>query len=283
MQMLLAVPAGLHFNAFIHHQLELNNPDNYKRFGTLLGINVALACISLPLALLIHNFPPTPPCASAEQPYPLPNLGVYASREIASRDCDSWSINSPTGQGSPRSTPLSARDVFSSHFAFQRARRGRGKRREGMFLDLPRILQQPSFWVLLLAFSLTIGAFSTFFLIMAELLDRSDPVRGYFKAPTMAISLAKLAGSFGSIAFIAGAFCLGTHVSLLSLAHYACCRHCSLMSGPQLQKEGPVLLHRLICLYCSIGCSTSSDLWAWPCAQGKGHVCCGRFPWRGRA
>jgi hypothetical protein len=204
MQMLLAVPAGLHFNALLHQQLGLNNADNHSRFGALLGIDVGLAIITLPLMLLIHNFPPTPPCASAEKPYPAPALGAYASRDINSRDGDSWSIQSPSGQVSPHSTPLSARDVFSSHFAFQRARRGRGKHRAGMFLDLPRILQQPSFWLLLLAFSLALGAFSTFYLIIAELLDPAERFRGYSAAPSMGVSLAKLAGSFGSIAFIAG-------------------------------------------------------------------------------
>jgi hypothetical protein len=192
MQMLLAVPAGIHFNPLLYSILNLDDEANTKQFGVVLGINVAIAALALPAALLLRNAPPSLPCPSAEQPFQAHlNEGHSYS---APQSSPSIAISPQRSQSTPLSGGLSAQRDLSA----QRARRGQGCERRGLPTDLRRLLQTPSFLLLLVAFSLTMSAFSTFYLFMEEFLDRAPSATG--------VNLYKVIASIGAVAFTAGAY-----------------------------------------------------------------------------
>ena len=77
--------------------------------------------------------------------------------------------------------------------------RGHGRVRQGAWHDLHSLLTFWDFWVLLVAFSLTVGSFNVLHLLMEEFLDRnSDSGR------IVGMHTVKVLGSFGAIAFPAG-------------------------------------------------------------------------------
>jgi hypothetical protein len=199
MQMLLAVPAGMHFNALLHGVLKLQTLAHADSFSTVLKIDVALAAVAVPAAFLLRHAPPSPPCASAEQPYPAePRAPGSVSPTSSRAGHTQLHAYSPGRSGS---TPLS--DAHARHgaaareLAGQRGARGQGCQRGGLLADVPRLLRAPSFVLLLVAFSLTVSALLTYYLNVEEFLDRPPEKTG--------VNVAKLLGSAGAVAFTAGA------------------------------------------------------------------------------
>ena len=186
--MLLAAPAGLHFNALLSCLLDLQLPENFGRYKVVLLIDVALAVLAIPAAALLRHAPPNPPCASAEQPYPphahAPGVVSPSSSQVGQQQLPAYSPNAV------HSAPLSQHEHVR-----QRGAEGQGSERCGILEDVPRLLRSRSFLVLLLAFSLTIGAFNTYYLNMEESLD----------VYPLGVHLGKTIASFGAVAFTAGA------------------------------------------------------------------------------
>lgn len=190
--MLLAIPSGLHFNALLHEILNLENAANGDRFSTVLFINLALAAIAVPAAFCLRDAPPRPPCTSAEQPL---RGGAVAVAAPQLRSEDSRLAGIQTATLTQTSTMLSG--GLSQTDTIMRERRGQGLQRRGLTSDSGRLLRTPSFLLLLAAFSLTVSVFSTLYLFLDEFLDRPPTVPG--------VNVPKLLGSFGGMAFIAGA------------------------------------------------------------------------------
>eukprot|EP00892_Ulva_mutabilis_P006412 jgi/Ulvmu1/4142/UM019_0121.1 len=190
--MCLAIPAGLHFNSLLHRWVESSGLEYSLQSARLLLVHVGIAAMALVCAPILRSAPPHKPCITAEHP-----CGVsFRPEEHAC--LSERSLLSPPSH--PSSSVVSSLEGGTDTAALaHRLLRGHGRVRQGAWQDLHSLLTFWDFWVLLVAFSLTVGSFNVLHLLMEEFLDR-NPDTGRI----VGMHSIKVLGSFGAIAFPAG-------------------------------------------------------------------------------
>ena len=166
-QMLLSVPAGLLSSALLNGALNLQAWHNSDRFRTVFAVDAVLAALTVPLSLLLRHAPERPPCASAETPYPSDGSAVGPPGDVS--PTSSRTTSHQVRAYSPAyssSTAMSGGGAPKQLVVAQRGERGQGGARRGLFRDTARLLRTWPFLLLLLAFSLTLGALNTYWLNM---------------------------------------------------------------------------------------------------------------------
>lgn len=190
--MCLAIPAGLHFNSLLHQWVESSGLEYSLQSARLLLLHVGVAALALICAPVLRSAPPLKPCITAEHPCGVgsrPDDGACVSeRSLLSPLSRQASSLASSLEGAPDTAALAHRLL-----------RGHGRVRQGAWRDLQSLLTFWDFWVLLLAFSLTVGSFNVLHLLMEEFLER-NPESGRI----LGMHAVKVLGSFGAIAFPAG-------------------------------------------------------------------------------
>lgn len=190
--MCLAIPAGLHVNSLLHQWVESSGLEYSLQSARLLLLHVGVAALALICAPVLRSAPPLKPCITAEHP-----CGV-GSRPDDDACVSERSLLSPPSR--PASSLASSLEGAPDTAALaHRLLRGHGRTRKGAWRDLQSLLTFWDFWVLLLAFSLTLGSFNVLHLLMEEFLER-NPESGRI----VGMHALKVLGSFGAIAFPAG-------------------------------------------------------------------------------
>lgn len=191
--MCLAIPAGLHANSLLHQWVESSGLEHSLQSARLLLLHVGVAALALLCAPILHSAPPHKPCITAEHP-----CGVGARPDDDTCLSERSLLSPLSRQGS--SLTSSGDGAADTAALAHRLLRGHGRVRQGAWRDLQSLLTFWDFWVLLLAFAFTVGSFNVLHLLMEEFLDR-NPETGRIEG----MHALKVLGSFGAIAFPAGA------------------------------------------------------------------------------